>query len=109
MSEGYQPIDCGVHDRLEDLAVRRIACRIRYEVHGTPPADAAGTADAARTAGRAPAGDDEDGVTPGADEADVEGRIVDLFARDGEEYLRLDHGLEIRLDRLRMLEPVARP
>lgn len=28
------------------------------------------------------------------------GRIVDLVTRDGEEYLRLDDGTEVRLDRL---------
>ena len=33
------------------------------------------------------------------------GRIVDLYARDGAEYLRLDSGAEIRLDRLRDVRP----
>ena len=35
----------------------------------------------------------------------VNGRISDIFARDGAEYLRLDDGTEIRLDRLRTVQP----
>ena len=27
----YEPIDCSLHDRIEDLAVRRKVVRIRYE------------------------------------------------------------------------------
>ena len=35
----------------------------------------------------------------------VQGRIADLYARDGAEYMRLDDGTEIRLDRLRDVRP----
>lgn len=35
----------------------------------------------------------------------VTGRITDIFTRDGAEYLRTDDGTEIRLDRLRTVEP----
>lgn len=28
--DAYQPIECHVHDRLEDLAVRRKVCAMRY-------------------------------------------------------------------------------
>jgi len=36
------------------------------------------------------------------------GRILDVFARAGAEYLRLDDGTEVRLDRLREVEPDER-
>ena len=38
-------------------------------------------------------------------EQDRDGRIVDLYARDGAEYLRLDDGTAIRLDHLREVRP----
>lgn len=79
----YQPIDCSVHDRLEDLAVRQVVCRIRYTV--------------ASASGR----------NATEEEAELEGRIVDVFARDGEEFLRTDEGREIRLDRLRAVAPAV--
>jgi Rho-binding antiterminator len=77
MTEPYQPIDCAVHDRLEDLAVRRVACRIEM-------AAAEGIREAA-------------------------GVIVDVFARDGAEYLRLDSGETVRLDRIRRVRPAENP
>lgn len=83
VTDGYQPIDCSVHDRLEDLAVRQVVCRIRYM--------------AVSTSGR----------NATEEEAEMEGRIVDVFARDGEEFLRTDEGREIRLDRLRAVAPAA--
>ena len=81
MTDAYRPIDCGVHDRLEDLAVRRVLCRIRHRVPSGSGADATG------------------------EEVEIEGRIVDVFARDGEELLRMDDGREIRLDRLLVVAP----
>lgn len=36
----------------------------------------------------------------GGDKTETNGVIDDLYARDGVEYLRLDSGLEIRLDHL---------
>lgn len=30
MSREYQPIDCGLHDRLEDVAIRHASSRLRY-------------------------------------------------------------------------------
>lgn len=36
----------------------------------------------------------------------IHGPIVDVFAREGVEYLRLDDGLEIRLDRLIRVDDV---
>ena len=38
-------------------------------------------------------------------EQDRDGRIEDLYTRDGAEYLRLDDGTEIRLDQLREVRP----
>lgn len=38
---------------------------------------------------------DESGAT-----VEVRGRIADLYAREGAEFLRTDAGVEIRLDRL---------
>lgn len=35
----------------------------------------------------------------------VTGRIADIFTHEGAEYLRTDDGTEIRLDRLRTVEP----
>lgn len=39
-------------------------------------------------------------------EREVEGRIVDLFARGGVEYIRMDSGVEIRMDRLEWVDGV---
>jgi Rho-binding antiterminator len=43
-------------------------------------------------------------VTPGGEERTSTGRIVDVFARAGAEYLHLEDGTEVRLDRLRSVE-----
>jgi Rho-binding antiterminator len=69
----YEPIDCGVHDRLEALAVTRVPCRVAF-------------------------------VTKEGEEREATGRILDVFARAGAEYLHLEDGTEIRLDRLRSVE-----
>lgn len=76
MSEPYQPIDCTLHDRLEDWAVRRARCTIEHE--------------------------DDTGAL-----VRVAGVIVDVGARDGVEYLTLDGGDRIRLDRLRSVNGLA--
>jgi Rho-binding antiterminator len=39
-----------------------------------------------------------------SDGRSLSGRIVDLFHRDKAEWLRLDHGGEVRLDRITKLE-----
>lgn len=39
-------------------------------------------------------------------ERSVDGVIVDLFARDGAEFLKLDNGTVIRLDRLRFVNGI---
>lgn len=85
MSEGggasdgaaYRPIDCSLHDRLEDLAVCRRVVRIRY-----------------RDGGGRGEGSGE-GVA-----AELDDVIVAWFTRGGAEYLRTAGGREIRLDRI---------
>jgi Rho-binding antiterminator len=69
----YEPIDCGMHDRLEALAVTGARCRVEF-------------------------------VTKDGEERQATGRIVDVFARGGAEYIHLQDGAEIRLDRLRSVE-----
>ncbi|HEX6938764.1 MAG TPA: hypothetical protein VF158_05085 [Longimicrobiales bacterium] len=70
MAEPYSPIACSLHDELEALATLRRECEIRYR-------------------------------RPGADDDVVaRGRIRDIFARAGAEYLALEGGLEIRLDQI---------
>lgn len=76
--EPYVPIDCSVHDRLEALAVKRRPCVIRY------------------TRGRS-----DDAVV------EVRGRIVDIGADGGVEYLTTDGGVRVRLDRLRSVTESA--
>jgi hypothetical protein len=70
MPEPYHPIDCGLHDGLLALATRGTRVVLRY--HGAEPAQVCETED----------------------------RIVDVFTRDGAEWLRTGDGVEIRLDRL---------
>lgn len=65
----YRPIACSLHDRLEDLAVRRV--RERFLIR------------------------EADGSVREATE-----RVVDLFAREGAEFVRFSGGEVVRLDRL---------
>lgn len=75
-SPGYQPIDCGLHDRLEALATMGRVVRIVV---------------------RAP-----DGAS-----RVIEDRLVDVFARGDEEFVRTARGELIRLDRLESVDGVA--
>jgi Rho-binding antiterminator len=45
-------------------------------------------------------------VTPGGDTREVVDRVVDVFARAGEEFVRTSSGVEIRLDRLERVDGV---
>jgi Rho-binding antiterminator len=71
----YRPIDCSLHDRLEELATLRRECIITYR---------------------------------GADgeRRETSDRIVDVFARGDEEFVKLDRGVEVRLDRLEDVDGV---
>lgn len=71
----YRPISCHDHDRLLDLATRRIPVWVRYLLQGQ--------------------------------ECRLQGLILDVYTRDGAEFLRMDQGEPIRLDAL--LEVDGRP
>lgn len=73
----YEPIDCSLHDELEARATRGKPCVIRFR-------------DVRR-----------------GQEREVSDRIVDVFARSGEEFVRLASGEEIRLDRLQAVDGVV--
>lgn len=76
MTEPYEPIDCGLHDRMEAWCVERRGCALRVR--------------------------SEDGS-----EWEVVARIEDVFAAGGEEFMLLDSGERIRLDRIVAIHPVA--
>lgn len=76
-SDDYRPIACSLHDVLEAAAVQRSLCRIRA---------------------RGEVGDDM---------TDVIVRILDVYAESGAEYVDLDDGRTLRLDRLIAVDPVA--
>ena len=75
-SSDYQPIACGLHDRLEALATTGGVVQI---------------------------------VTRSSDGArrTLEDRLVDVFARGGEEFVRTAGGKLIRLDHLESVDGVA--
>ena len=70
---GYQPVSCEFHDVLESLATRRQPSRVVY---------------------RAVAGE------ASAPMQETLAVIADVFSRSGQEFIRLDSGLTIRLDQL---------
>jgi transcriptional antiterminator Rof (Rho-off) len=77
--EAYRPIACDFHDRLEAFATLRRRVRLTLK--------------------------DEDAV---GEEASAEGLIADIYTReDKKEFLRLDTGEEIRLDRILDVAPAA--
>jgi transcriptional antiterminator Rof (Rho-off) len=81
-SSGYQPVACDFHDRLESFATLRR--RVRLSLKEVPLAG----------------GGSEGGLS-------AQGRIEDIFTRpDKQEFLRLDDGEEIRLDRIADVEPI---
>lgn len=67
---GYRPIDCGIHDQLESLAVRRATVAFTWM-----------------------AGDGSTASTTAT-------RILDIRVANGAEWLVLEDGTSIRLDRL---------
>lgn len=71
MDEAYIPISCSMHDKLLAHATKRQPCELVVE------------------------GDDAE-----KEPRLVAGLIVDVFSRDGAEYLRLRDGDLIRLDKL---------
>ena len=69
MPDPYKPIDCGVYDQLEVLAMRRTPCVVEFR--------------------------DDDGS-----EETIEGPIVDVFSKAGEEFVKLSGDRFVRLDHL---------
>lgn len=77
MTEPYEPIDCGLHDRMEAWCVQRRPCALRVR--------------------------SEDGS-----EWETVARIEDVFTAGSEEFMLLDNGERIRLDRIVAIHPVGR-
>lgn len=78
-NDAYRPIACDFHDKLEALATLRRRVRVLLK-----DADGAGSA------------------------SSVEGLIADIYTReDKREFLRLDGGMEIRLDRIVDVAPAG--
>ena len=67
MTTSYTPIDCNYYDLLEIAAMRRKVVAVEYLINEEP--------------------------TPKV----IEARIEDLWAKDGEEFMRLSTGLVIRV------------
>jgi len=85
---GYQPVACDFHDSLESFATLRR--RVRLSLKEVPLAG----------------GGTEGGLSAEGGPS-IEGRIEDIFTRaDKQEFLRLDDGEEIRLDRIADVEPI---
>lgn len=80
--DAYTPIDCSLHDELLLLALRRREVRLAVR--------------------SAEAADEE------APER-LRGRVVDVLTRDGAEWLVLESGRRIRLDRLVTVDGRAFP
>lgn len=70
----YEPIQCGLHDIIEDRIVRRVDCVVVYCV---------------------------DKKTLSYIE-----RLVDVFSRDGAEFVKFEQGDLVRLDRLLSVDDV---
>lgn len=77
MTEPYRPIACSLHDELEARATLGRECEVRYRR------------------------DD------GKGENVARGRIRDIYARAGVEYLLLEGGSEIRLDHIVAVDGIA--
>lgn len=84
----YRPIACDFHDDLEAYTVTRRRVRILH----------------------APAEAPEPGSGAAGSDIRSEGRIEDIFTNARkEEFLILDNGTSIRLDRIRSVEALADP
>jgi transcriptional antiterminator Rof (Rho-off) len=96
----YRPIACDYHDDLEAYAVTKRRVRILHVAAPDP-----GSAAPAAATSSAPATSD------GAIAQNLlrsEGRIEDIYTTaDKEEFLRLDDGTLVRLDRIQSVEALA--
>lgn len=75
MSE-YKPVQCSLHDIIEDRIVRSVQCIVLYR-------------------------SESDEAT-----ASYSGRLTDVFSRDGAEFLQFERGDLVRLDRILKLDEV---
>ena len=70
MTDKYIPINCEFLDRIESWCVRKETCHVVY-TQGTYPRN-----------------------------LEMQGRIIDIFKKDKAEYMLMDNGEEIRLDKI---------
>jgi transcriptional antiterminator Rof (Rho-off) len=73
----YKQIDCGLHDVVEDRIVRRVVCEVVYRLEG-------------------------DGV-----EQRYNGKLLDVYVRDGAEFILLEGEVTVRLDWVLRVDEVA--
>jgi transcriptional antiterminator Rof (Rho-off) len=73
----YKQIDCGLHDVVEDRIVRRVVCEVVYRLEG-------------------------DGV-----EQRYNGKLLDVYVRDGAEFILLEGEVKVRLDWVLRVDEVA--
>jgi transcriptional antiterminator Rof (Rho-off) len=73
----YKQIDCGLHDVVEDRIVRRVVCEVVYRLEG-------------------------DGV-----EQRYNGKLLDVYVRDGAEFILLEGEVNVRLDWVLRVDEVA--
>ena len=79
MEKSYTPISCSYYDRLEAFAVKRTLCVIVFKQPNH------------------------------TNERTVEAKIVDVFSKGQEEFIRLDTSEEIRLDYLISINGILNP
>ncbi|MFT5088669.1 MAG: hypothetical protein ACI906_005287 [Candidatus Latescibacterota bacterium] len=72
----YKQIDCGLHDIIEDRIVRRVVCEVVCRVEG------------------------------GAAECCYTGQLLDVYTRDGAEFVLLEGEVRVRLDCLLRVDEV---
>jgi transcriptional antiterminator Rof (Rho-off) len=73
----YKQIDCSLHDIVEDRIVRRVVCEMVYRLEGN-------------------------GV-----EQRYSGKLLDVYARDGAEFVLLEGEERVRLDWVLRVDEVA--
>lgn len=79
----YQPVECDFHDRLEEFAVTRRRVRVSHGVGQTL------------------------GLVNGS-EVHIEGLIETIYTTESkEEFLRMEDGTVIRLDKIKAIEPAG--
>ena len=73
----YKSINCGLHDLIEDRIVRRAQCTLVYLAENS------------------------------ADPIQYTGRLLDVFSRDGAEFIAIENDAIVRLDRIVTLDATA--